>query len=127
MANYTIDCWNVTMTNPYTVSLNDSMTVSSGEQYLGVNGFGSNGLIWFVIFINSTYLQYETVVNGSAVNSGYLNCVNGVAQVTVDAHTISFIGSTTSISNVDFQNLNQIQTLNGDGSFNGGELDITVQ
>jgi len=122
-----MDCWNVTMTNPYTVSLNDSMTVSSGEQYLGVNGFGSNGLTWFVVFINSTYLYYETVVNGSAVDSGYLNCVNGIAQVTVDAQTISFIGSTTFTSNVDFQSLNQIQTLNGDGSFNGGELDITVQ
>ncbi len=114
------------MANPYTVTLNDSMTVSGGEQYLGINGFGSNGLVWFVVFVNSTYLEYGTFVNGTTVNSGNLNCTSGIAQVVVDNATITFIGSSTFISNISFQNLEQIQTMNGDGSFNGGELDISI-
>lgn len=74
MASFETDIWNISMANPYTVTLNDSMTVSGGEQYLGINGFGSNGLVWFVVFVNSTYLEYGTFVNGTTVNSGNLNC-----------------------------------------------------
>jgi len=114
------------MTDPYTVTLNDSMTVSGGEQYLGINGFGSSGLLWYVVFVNSTYLQYGTFVNGATVDSGYLNCTNGIAQVVVDNATITFTGSSSYVSNVSFQSLDQIQTINGDGSFNSGELDISI-
>jgi hypothetical protein len=128
MANYQRDFWNITMTNPYTVTLNDSMTVSSGNQYLGVWAHNPAGtIIWEVEFKNSTYFYYQTLISGGRHDSGYLGCADGNVQVTVNSAKITFVGTSSFTSNQTFENLGQIATINGDGAFNGGKLNIEVQ
>ena len=123
------DYWSVSVTSPsYTVELNDSMTVSSGNQYLQVEGLTSDiNTTWVVSYLNSTYFEYCTFNSqGNQLSSGWLNCTNGIVYVEVNGTSITFIGTTSFTQNVNFVNLGQIWTTNADGSFDGGELEITV-
>jgi hypothetical protein len=122
------DYWNITVTNPYTVKLNDSMTVSSGNQYLMITGLSSSIMnVWAVLYQNSTYFQYVTWnASGNQVDSGWLNCNNGIVQVVVTTTTITFTGTASFTSNIPFQNLGEVWTANSDGAFNGGELYMTL-
>jgi hypothetical protein len=122
------DYWNITVTKPYTVILNDSMTASSGNQYLMITGLSISRMnVWTVLYQNSTYFQYVTWdVNGNEVDSGWLNCNNGLAQVVVTTTTITFTGASSFTSNIPFQNLGEVWTANSDGAFNGGELYMTL-
>lgn len=128
MMNPRSDYWNITVTKPYTAVLNDSMTVSSVNQYLMIAGLSSSIMnVWAVLYQNSTYFQYVTWdVNGNEVNSGWLNCSNGLVQVIVTTTTITFTGTTSFTSNVPFQNLSEVWTANSDGDFNSGELYIKL-
>ena len=132
MANYQTDLWNTTITNPYTVTLKDSMTVSSGDQWLTITAYNdTSGSVatWSVVFMNQTYFEYRTtipVVGGYQHDYGYLNCNDGIVYVDVNSTTITYKGATSHVSNVTFTSLAQIQTMNGDGDFNGGELDMTL-
>jgi hypothetical protein len=125
-----IDLWNITITNPYTIILNDSMTVSSGSQYLCLESYNSSsGLgegIWRIEFINSTYFNYRTYISGMTHDSGNLGCASGIVKVIVNATAISFIGTSSFTSYQAFENLGQIKTFNNDGNFSGGELDLTL-
>jgi hypothetical protein len=130
MISPSTDYWNLTVTSPYIVTLNDSMTVSSGDQYLIIEGESYNGnigVIWQVWFLNATYYHYETDVYGQTPNSGYAYCNNGLVQVSVTNTAIAFIGTTSISFNVPFENLDFVLTRNGDGIFNGGNLSIRVQ
>ena len=132
MAAYQADFWNITLTSPYTVDLDDSMTVSSSSQWLSIQANNStqaqNGAVWQIYFMNSSSFQYTTFnSNGSTLDRGQLGCNDGVVQVVVTNTTITFIGTTSATSNVPFTNLGQIVTSNGDGYFNGGELKISVR
>lgn len=122
------DYWNITATKPYTVILNDSMTVSNPNQYLMITGLSSSITnVWTVLYKNSTYFQYTSWdVNGNQVDSGWLKCNNGLIQVVVTATTITFTGTTSFTSNIPFQNLGEIWTANADGVFNGGELYVKL-
>jgi len=122
------DYWNITATKPYTVMLNDSMTVSSPNQYLMITGLSSSLTnVWTVLYQNSTYFQYTSWdVNGNQVDSGWLRCNNGLVQLVVTATTITFTGTTSFTSNIPFRNLGEIWTANADGVFNGGELYVKL-
>ena len=128
MANYQTDFWNITITNPYTIILNDSMTVSSGSQYLDIHGVnsssGSAESIWEVEFIDNANFHYRTFISGVTHDSGNLECANGIVQVVVTGTAITLIGKSSFTSNQTFENLGQITTANADGDFNGGELKI---
>jgi hypothetical protein len=140
MANYQADLWNITVTNPYTVVLNDTLTVSSGTQALDVNGYPNTSAfasgippVWTVVFVsnifasNTTFNFFVYDTNGSIVNAGYsLPCNSGTVQVVMTATQITFIGTSPVTSNLPFENLGQIATLNDGGDFNGGQLDITL-
>ena len=124
MANYKTDYWNVTAKQPYTVLLNDSMTVSSGAQWLTITAYSSSVTVWSVQFINSTCIRYS-----NSNDYGFLRCNDGIAYVTVNDTAITYMGATSytsSPSGVNFPSLAQIQTENGDGNFNGGHLDMTL-
>jgi hypothetical protein len=124
------DCWNLTVSSPYVVILNDSMIVSSGDQYLIVEGESYNGnigVIWQVWFLNATYYRYVTDVYGRTPNSGYAYCSNGLVQVSVSSAAITFTGTTSISFDAPFENLDFVLTRNGDGSFNGGKLSINIQ
>jgi hypothetical protein len=124
MANYQTDAWNISITNPYTITLNDSMTLSSGEQWLTITAYNGAATIWSIQFINSTYVRYA-----NANDYGFLNCSNGIVQVTVNDTAITYTGTnsyTSSPNGIFFPEVTQIQTFNGDGVFNGGILGITV-
>jgi hypothetical protein len=128
MANYQTDLWNITITTPYTIILSDSMTVSSGSQYLDIHGVNSSSDpaegIWEVEFVDNANFHYRTFISGVTHDSGNLECANGIVQVVVTNTAITFIGTSSATSNVPFTNLGQIATSNGDGDFNGGELKI---
>ena len=129
MASYQTDFWNLNLTNPYTVVLDDSMTVSNGSQWLSIQANNStqtqNRAVWQIYFMNSSNFQYTTFnSDGSTLDRGQLGCDNGVVQVVVTNATIAFIGTSSATSNVSFTNIGQIVTSNGDGNFNGGELKI---
>lgn len=132
MANYITDVWNVTVDSNYQVTLIDTMTVSSGNQYLEIdarNSTDSGAYIWAVWFKNATYFTYTTYIPGQFSNPqdfGGLNCNNGIVTITVTNTSITFVGSSSFTSHVSFQNLAQIETQNADGNFNGGELNIEV-
>jgi hypothetical protein len=124
MANYITDNWTVSATQPYTILLNDSMTVSSGEQWLTITAQSNTATVWSVQFVNSTCFRYSNFND-----YGFLNCSNGIVYVTVNATSITYTGTssyTSSQSGVTFSSISQIQTENGDGSFNGGKLIIDV-
>jgi hypothetical protein len=132
MANYTMDYWNVTSTQPpYTVLLNDSMTVSSGDQWLTITARSTDNFafIWSVIFMNQTYFQYSSTIpvkGGYQYDRGYSSFNDGIVYVVVNSTAITYTGITSHVSNVTFTGLAQIQTENGDGNFTGGELNIGV-
>jgi hypothetical protein len=124
MANYQTNYWNVTAKQPYTVLLNDSMTVSSGDQWLTITAYSSNVTIWSVQFINSTCIRYSNFND-----YGFLRCNDGIVHVTANDTAITYTGTasyTSSPAGVNFPSLTQIQTENGDGNFNSGHLDITL-
>ena len=130
MANYTIDYWNVTAIQPYTVTLNDSMTVSSGAQWLLISAYNSSGLpmgqIWYAEFANNTQFYYATFVNNNRQDVGSLNCNNGIVTVVVTGTSITFTGTSSFTSHVPFSNLDHITTGNDDGNFNSGELNLDL-
>jgi len=132
MAADQADYWSLsTVTSPYTVVLNDTMAVSSGNQLLEIDGewnLSAATPMWTVVFLNSTSFNFFVYgTDGSMVNSGYyLPCSNGIVTVTVTLTQITFTGTTSTPSNVPFENLLQIASLNDGGNFIGGELDMTV-
>ena len=131
MANRQTDFWNITVTNPYTVVLTDAMTVSSGNQNLEVDAYSSPSAqfpAWIVIFVtNATFNFYVYTTNGSIINSGsYLPCNNGVVQIAVTRTQIAFTGTSPVTSDIPFENLVKIVTFSNGGSFNGGQLDMTL-
>ena len=135
MANHQTDFWNITITNPYTVVLNDTMTVSSGNQLLEIDGVPSGGQgvegtwapLWIVHFVNSTTFDFFIyAANGSMVNSGYNLPCGGNVQVVVTATQITVKGTSPVTSNIPFENLVQIVTVNDGGNFNGGHLDMIL-
>ena len=121
------DYWNINATNPYTITLNDSMT-ASGDQYLQVVGLSNNTInTWEVLYQNSTYFQYTTWdAQGNQLDSAWLNCNNGIVQVTVTGTTITFEGTASFTSNVPFAALGEVWTANADGTFTSGELDLIL-
>jgi hypothetical protein len=130
MANYTIDYWNATATQPYTITLNDSMTVSSSAQWLLISAYNSSSLpmrqIWYVEFANNTQVYYATFVNNNQQDAGSLHCNDGIVRVVVTNTSITFTGTSSFTSHVPFSNLDHITTGNDDGDFNGGELYIKL-
>jgi hypothetical protein len=131
MANSQTDYWNITATKAYTVLLNDSMTVSGGNQWLTITArsTGNFAFIWSVVFMNQTYFQYSSafpVIGGYQYDRGYLSCSDGVVHVVVNSTAITYTGTASHVSNVTFTDLAQIQTENGDGNFNGGRLNMDV-
>jgi hypothetical protein len=136
MENHQTDFWNITATNPYTVRLNDTMTVSSGNQFLEIDGVpvGGQGVeggwapMWTVYFVNNTSFDFFIHdANGSMVNSGYDLPCSGIVQVVVTTTQITFIGISPVTSNIPFKNLVQIVTVNEGGNFNNGQLGITLK
>jgi hypothetical protein len=133
-ANY----WNVSVTESYQVTLNDTIKDSTGNQQLSIwaeNSIDVNTqqFIWNVNFVNSTYFFYwaNNGTAGGPSNSGYLNCINGVVYVVVSNTSIEFIGSSAVTINMPFQNLEQIQTSdNGNGVTSGdytnGSFSLTI-
>ena len=116
---------------PYTVVLNDTMTVSSGNQSLYIEALWQTpaaGPLWSVSFTNSTNFDFTTYYNnGTIIDSGQnLPCNYGIVQVVVTSTQITFIGTSSTASNVVFENLIQLVSLNNGGNFNSGELDITI-
>jgi hypothetical protein len=114
MEDYQTDLWNITTTDTYTVTLNDSMTVLSGNQVLDIHGFnnsaGTWGATWEVVFLNSSYVYYCTFISGNALDWGNLGCLNGIVQVVVTNTSITFVGTSSFTSNLTF----------------GGELDMML-
>ena len=115
-------------TTSYTIVLNDSMTVTDGDQYLQVIGLTNDtSNTWEVLYQNSTYFEYTTWdTQGNQIDSGWLNCDSGIVQITVSENMITFTGTNFATSNTPFVDLGQVWTANSDGSFNGGKLDITL-
>jgi hypothetical protein len=133
MADYQTDLWNITTTTPYTVTLNDTMTVVSDGQYLDIESFnsstGSSEPIWEVIFLSNSTFEYFTFLPGSGGvinNHGVLGCTNGNVAVEVSETGITFVGTGSYTSMEAIENIGQIQTFNGGGDFNGGQLVITL-
>lgn len=130
MANYTLDYWNVTATEPYTVTLDDSMIVSSSAQWLLISAYNSSSLpmeqVWYVEFENKTQFYYATFVNNNQKDAGSLNCNNGIVTVIVTNTSITFTGTSSFTSYVSFSNLERITTGNDDGIFTGGELNLDL-
>jgi len=92
-----------------------------------LNDVNSNLWIWNIDYVNSTFFYYEVNTGGGTGPSGHLDCVNGVVYVAVSSTSIEFIGSSTATVKTTFQNLVQIQTVNGNGNnFNGGKLTLTL-
>lgn len=122
------DYWNVTETGNYTVTLNDSLTVTGGDQDLQVVGLSGNITnTWEVFFQNSTYFQYAVWnEQGNQTASGWLNCTEGNVTVQVSESGITFSGDTSVPIQGNFVNLGQIWTTNAGGDFDGGELDIAA-
>jgi hypothetical protein len=129
-----VDYWNVTAPDSYAVTLNDSMTVSSGNQLLEVDGewnLSSPTPMWSVVFLNdTTYNIFLYDNNGSIVGAGYsLVCTDGSVQVNVTSTQVTFTSDSAinSFTINSFQNLLQITTINdGGGTFVSGELDMSL-
>jgi hypothetical protein len=136
MANSQTDFWNTSVANPYAITLNDSMTVSSENQLLSIYGFSnesafSNGTppIWAVTFVNSTTFEVDVfnMTDGSLLFTGSnFPCINGIVQVTITPAQITFVGTSSTVVGLSFEDLGQIATENNGGSFIGGELDLTL-
>jgi len=129
------DNWDVSVSSGYTLTLKDSMTVSSGSQQLGIWAYNSANAntqqwIWNVNYMNSTFAYYWVNTGGGNGPQGHISCVNGEVYVVVTGTSIEFIGSSSATVNTGFQNVGQIQTENGgdgvtSGLFNGGTLQIS--
>jgi hypothetical protein len=113
------DYWDESVSSGYTITLEDSMTVSSGDQYLLISALSGSSTVWSVLFLTSSTYQ----IGG---NSTVFNCVNGLVYVVVNSNSITFIGTTSNTVSATFTSLTQIRTANGDGDFNGGNLEITL-
>lgn len=116
---------------PYTVSLNNSIVDTSGLANLIVfsGNWNMGGAGWAVFFFNSySFVYYTWDENGNQIDNGGLLCSsNGGVEVIVTSSTVTFVGTTTFISNVSLPNLIEIDTLNdGSGVFVSGELDIVI-
>jgi hypothetical protein len=123
--NNEIDTWAVNVGTDYDFVFTNRMTVSSGDQYLGVQVLdATSNALWGFDFFNSTYIDYTRTFNGQldGLNS------NGTIEVIVQGTTVTFLtayGSITgTLSTSNFPAF--IETMNGDGLFNGGEADITI-
>ena len=135
MANHQTDFWNVTIKNHYTIVLNDTMTVSSGNQLLEIDGVPSGGQgaegtwapRWVVYFVNNTAFDFFIyATNRSMINSGYSLRCSGIVQVVVTSTQITVTGTSSVTSNIPFENLVQIVTVNDGGNFNGGRLGMAL-
>jgi NO-binding membrane sensor protein with MHYT domain len=113
------DYWDVSVSSDYTIALQDSMTVSSGDQWLLISALNGGSTVWSVTFLNSTAYQ----IGGS---STVFSCINGLVYVVVNSNSITFIGTTSNTVSATFTSLTQIRTANGDGDFNGGNLEIAL-
>jgi hypothetical protein len=132
MTGAEIDYWDVSVSSSYTVTLNDTLTVTSGNQELTIWAENSTDIntqqwIWNIEFMNSTFFYYWANTGGGNGPQGSLNCVNGIVYVVVSNTSIEFIGTSSITINTTFQNLEQIQTQNDGGNFNSGKLNIGIQ
>jgi len=129
------DIWDISVSSSYTLTLKDSMTVSSGSQELGIWAYNSasasaTNWIWNVNYMNSTFAYYWVNTGGGNGPQGHISCVNGEVYVVVTSASIQFIGSSSATVSTSFQSIAQIQTVNGgdgvtSGLFNGGLLQIS--
>jgi hypothetical protein len=129
LANYQADYWNITVNQPYTFVANDTLTVSSGNQGLGITAKNSQNSypIWYISYYNATYFLFDVWYNASYFHQAFGYCNGGIVSVVVNDTSITFIGtSQTVVSGLSFRQLDQIVTTNDDGSFNGGQVDYTI-
>ena len=129
------DYWSVSVSSGYTLTLQDSMTVSSGSQQLGIWAYNSananaTNWIWNVNYMNSTFAYYWVNTGGGNGPEGYISCVNGIVYVVASSTSIEFIGTSSVTVSTSFQNVVQIVTENGgdgvsSGLFNGGTLQMS--
>jgi len=129
LANYQTDYWNITINQPYTFVANDTLTVSSGNQWLGITAKNSQNSypIWYISYYNATYFLFDVWYNASYFHQAFGYCNGGIVSVVVNDTSITFIGtSQTVVSGLSFRQLDQIVTTNDDGSFNGGQVDYTI-
>jgi hypothetical protein len=129
LANYQADYWNITINQPYTFVANDTLTVSSGDQWLGITAISSQNSypIWEISYYNATYFLFDVWYNASYFHQAFEYCNDGIVSVVVNGTSITFIGtSQTVVSGLSFRQLDQIVTTNDDGSFNGGQVRYTI-
>jgi hypothetical protein len=129
LANYQADYWNVTVNQSYTFVANDTLGVSSGNQWLGITAKNSQNSypIWYISFYNATYFLFDVWYNASNFHQAFEHCNEGIVTVIVNATSITFTGtSQTVVSGLNFTQLDQIVTTNDDGSFNGGQVNYTI-
>ncbi len=136
MASGDTDFWNETASSSYLLTLNNTM--ADGYDGLNIEAYNDTNLaiqqpIWSITFYNGTFFSYNC---GDASAFGYGYC-NGSIQIFVNDSAIIITGVNVAnpsspvtgtspfVINVPFQTLEQIQT-SGSGSFNSGDLDITL-
>ena len=129
LADYRTDYWNITINQPYTFAATDSLTVSSGEQLLGVTAknLQSPFPVWYVSYYNATYFLFDVWYNASYFHQAFGYCQGGTVSVVANDTSITFIGTShTVVSGLSFRQLDQIVTTNDDGSFNAGRVGYTI-
>jgi hypothetical protein len=129
LANYQVDYWNVSISQPYTFVANNTLTVSSGIQLLGITAQSSQNSypIWYISYYNATYFLVDVWYNESNFFQAFGDCNDGIVSVVATTTSITFIGtSQIEVTGLNFTQLDQIVTTNDDGSFNGGQVDYTL-
>jgi hypothetical protein len=129
LANGQADYWNITINQPYRFVANDTLTVSSGDQLLGITAKNSQNSypIWYISYYNATYFLFDVWYNASYFHQAFGYCNSGIVSVVANGTSITFIGtSQTVVSGLSFRQLDRIVTTNDDGSFNGGQVDYKI-
>ncbi len=129
LANDQADHWNITINQPYTFVANDTLSVTSGDQLLGITAKNSQSSypIWYISYYNATYFLFDVWYNASYFHQAFSYCNGGAVSVVVNDTSITFIGTSyTVVSGLSFRQLAQIVTTNDDGSFNGGQVHYTI-
>jgi hypothetical protein len=131
MSGSLTDDWNVNIGSDYEIVFRNTMTVSSGDQYLEIQGRDLDGnRVWAFDFYNGTYLDYTSDAFTTPLPSTYdpnggLNS-NGTVALIVQGTTLTFVTTYGNSSGTWGDYPTDVLVLNGDGVFNGGKLDITV-
>jgi len=129
LANYEADSWNISVSQEYTFVANNTLTVSSGIQLLGITAQNSQNAypIWYISYYNTTYFLVDVWYNESNFYQDFGYCDNGVVSVVVNSTSITFTGtSQIVVTGVNFTHLDLIVTTNDDGAFNGGQVNYTI-